>query len=516
MIPNTSENNKRIVKNTLFLYFRQILIIMVSLYTVRIVLNALGKSDYGIFNVVGGFVAMFNILSGALSVAIGRFITYEMGQKGNDITQLQKIFSSAVIIQVVIGIVICILMGTFGIWFIEHKLIIPVDRLDAASYVLLFSTASFFFTLISVPYNALIIAHEQMKAFAYIGIVEVVLKLFVAYLLIVLSCDKLILYGLCLVCVSLVIRTIYVLYCKRHFAECRFTFELDKRLLSQIFVFSGWAFLGNGSFVVKEHGVNILLNMFCGPVVNAARGITSQVTTAVTLFVSNFMQAVNPQITKSYSSGDLENMHRLIFKSSRFSFYLLLLLSIPLMKYIDYILSLWLVSVPEHTGIFVQLLLVFCLMDCLVTPLMIGLLAEGNIRIYEIALVLLNGSNVIFSYLALKNGFVPESVYVVSIVVEIGIMWSRIQLSGKAYGLPVKKYYIEVIGRVGIVAAVAAFFAYFISLPIENLFGQFIAVSVVIVLFTAGVIYIIGLGNSERIFILRQIKNRFSHFRPLN
>lgn len=510
-MPGAVLNNRRIAKNTLFLYFRQILVIVVSLYTVRVVLAALGVEDYGIYNVVGGFVAMFNVLSGALSVAISRFITYEMGQEqGENQSRLQKIFSSSVIIQIGMGLFIVLLLSTFGIWFVKEQLVIPQERLDAAVCVLLLSSVSFFVNLLSVPYNALIIAHEQMKAFAYISIVEAVLKLAVAFLLIVLSMDKLVLYGICMVMVSCVICLSYVLYCKRHFEECHFILEFDIRLLSRMFTFSGWAFLGNGSFVVKEQGVNILLNMFCGPAVNAARGITTQVTAAVTMFVSNFMQAVNPQITKSYSSGNLENMRNLVFNSSRFSFFLLLLLGLPLMKNIDYVLSLWLVSVPEYTGLFIQLLLVFCLMDCVVQPLMIGLLAEGNIRIYEIALVVLNAGNVILSYFALKHGFVPESVYVVSIIVEIGIMWSRIWLSGKAYELPIKKYCIEVISKVAIIAVITGIFTYWFSLPIENLFGRFITVSIIVVLFTAVVIYIIGLRDSEKSFIFKQIKNRLS------
>lgn len=503
-----SDNNKRIAKNTMFLYFRQILIMAVSLYTVRVVLAALGEEDYGIYNVVGGFVAMFNILSGALSVAISRFITYEMGQPNVTLSRLRRIYSSSLIIQVIIGLVICLLIGTFGAWFVENKMRIPSDRLNVTLYVLLFSTLSFFINLLSVPYNALIIAHEQMKAFAYISIVEAVLKLLTAYLLMVSSFDKLMLYAFCMVIVSLIIRSVYAIYCKRHFEECRFVWGFDKQLLSRMFVFSGWAFLGNGSFVLKEHGVNLLLNMFCGPAVNAARGITSQVTHAVTMFVTNFMQAVNPQITKSYSSGNLEEMHRLIFKSSRFSFYLMLILGLPLMKSIDYILDLWLVSVPDYTAIFVRLLLVFCLMDCIVQPLITGLLAEGNIKIYEIVLVILNVSNVVLSYFSLKHGFSPESVYVISIIVEIGIVWSRIWLSGKAYKLPIKYFLEKVFGRILLVALGTGAFAYWLRLSVGNELYDFLLVSVVIVLFTISSIYILGLSHDERSFLLINLKSR--------
>lgn len=505
---NSSDNNKRIAKNTLFLYFRQILIMAVSLYTVRVVLAALGEEDYGIYNVVGGFVAMFNILSGALSVAISRFITYEMGQPDVTLFRLQRIFSSSLIIQIVMGLIICLLIGTFGVWFVENKMVIPSERMNVTLYVLFFSSLTFFINLLSVPYNALIIAHEQMKAFAYIGIVDVALRLSVAYLLIILALDKLLLYAFCMVLVSLIVRSVYAIYCKRHFDECRFVWGFDRQLLSKMFVFSGWAFLGNGSFVLKEHGVNILLNLFCGPTVNAARGITSQVTSAVTMFVTNFMQAVNPQITKSYSSGNLSEMHRLIFKSSRFSFFLMLLLGLPLMKSINYLLGVWLISVPEHTVLFIQLLMVFCLMDCIVQPLMTGLLAEGNIRIYEIALVLLNVCNVLFSFFALKYGFGPESVYIVSIVIEIGIIWSRVYLSFKAYELPIRQYCIEVFGRIAKVVFFSGLFAYFLWLPITNLFVDFVCTTLSVLLFTGSIIYIFGLTREEKIFLVTTLRTK--------
>ena len=505
---NTSSNNKRIAKNTLFLYFRQILVMAVSLYTVRVVLEVLGEEDYGIYNAVGGFVAMFNILSGALSVAIGRFITYEMGQSDVTTFRLQRIFSSSLLIQVAMGLIVCLLICTFGVWFVENKMVIPTDRMDVTLYVLGFSTLSFFINLLSVPYNALIIAHEQMKAFAYISIVEVILKLVVAYLLIVAPLDKLWLYALSMVAVSLIVRSVYAVYSKRHFEECRFVWGFDKRLLSRMFAFSGWAFLGNGSFVLKEHGVNLLLNMFCGPTVNAARGITSQLTGAVTLFVGNFMQAVNPQITKYYSSGNLQEMRHLIFKSSRFSFYLMLIFAIPLMKSIDYALGLWLVSVPEHTALFIQLLMIFCLMDSLAQPLITGLLAEGNIRVYEISLVVLNVSNVVLSYFALKHGYAPGSVYVISILVEVGIIVARVWLSGKAYGLSVKRYCSDVLGNALLVSVVAGSFAWWVQLSIVHIFARFVALVLMTLAFTGLTVYMLGLTRGERNFLLAIMRKR--------
>ena len=339
---SVSDNNKRIAKNTFFLYVRQLLVMAVGLYTVRVILTALGEEDYGIYNVVGGFVAMFSILSGALSVAISRFITYEMGQPDVTTFRLQRIFSSSLVIQVVIGLIISLLIATFGVWFVENKMVIPSERLDVALYVLLFSTLSFFINLLSVPYNALIIAREQMKAFAYISILEVVLKLLVAYLLMITSSDKLMLYAFCMVVVSLIVRSVYTIYCKRNFEECRFVRGFDKKLLSKMFAFSGWAFLGNGVVVLKEQGSSVLLNLFGGPAVNAAQGIAMQVNAAVYSFVSNFMIASNPQITKNCAAGDLNSMHSLIIRSEKYGFCILLIILLPLCAGINYVLRLWL------------------------------------------------------------------------------------------------------------------------------------------------------------------------------
>lgn len=503
-----SINNKRIAKNTLFLYFRQILVMAVSLYTVRVTLAALGIQDYGIFNVVGGFVAMFGILSGSLSISIGRFINYEMGREDCELSKLKSIFASSLLIQLCSGMIIFLLLSTLGVWFVQYELVMPAERMNAAIYVLLFSSISFFINLLTVPFNALIIAHEQMKAFAYISIIEAVMKLLVAFLLLEIVFDKLILYGFCMVIVNLIIGISYCLYCKFHFVEFCIKAKFEKRLLKKMFSFAGWAFLGNGSFVIKEHGTNLLLNMFCGPAVNAARGVTTQVTTAVTMFINNFMQAVNPQIMKSFSSGDLSNMRKLIFTSSRFSFYLMLVLSLPLMKNIDYVLDLWLVSVPEHTGIFIQLLFVFCLMDCLVQPLMIGLLAEGNIRTYEIILVFLNSLNVLFSYFALKNGFIPECVYIISIIVELAIAWVRIKLSSLAYQLPIKEYCLNVLLKALIISIILGGFTFYINLSIENLFLNFVFVTVLIVLFSLVTIYYGGLEQKERSFVFSLVKKK--------
>ena len=339
-MPQTSENNKRIAKNTLLLYMRMLFMMAVSLFTSRITLAALGVTDYGIYNVVGGMVAMFSILSGSLSVTIGRFITVEVG-KGNK-ERLKTIFSTSVSIQICMALVICLIAEVAGVWFLNNKMVMPVDRLYAAHWVLQLSILTFLVNLISVPYNAVIIAHERMSAFAYISILEVVLKLVIVYLLYVSPVDKLIVYAVLLALVAVVIRLVYGSYCKRHFEEARYRLCFDKKLLRDMFGFIGWAFWGNAMVVLKDQGTNVLLNLFCGPAVNAARGVAMQVNNAVYSFVQNFMMAVNPQITKSYSAGSIADMHKLIIRSAKFGFFILLMLLMPICANIDYILGLWL------------------------------------------------------------------------------------------------------------------------------------------------------------------------------
>ena len=508
---DTSANNKRIAKNTLFLYFRQILVMAVSLYTVRVVLEALGEEDYGIYNAVGGFVAMFNILSGALSVAIGRFITYEMGQPDVTVFRLQRIFSSSLLIQIAMGLIICLLLGTFGVWFVENKMVIPPARLDTTLYVLLFSTLSFFINLLSIPYNALIIAHEQMKAFAYISIVEVVLKLVVAYLLIVAPVDKLWLYALSMVVVSLIIRFIYALYCKRHFTECHFVWGFDKRLLSRMFAFSGWAFLGNGVIVLKDQGGNILLNIFGGPAVNAARGIAMQVNSAVYSFVSNFMQASNPQITKQYASGNLESMHSLIIKSTKFGFFILLLLLVPLCAGVDYVLGLWLVEVPSHTTNFIVLTLLYSLAECLVGPLITGMLAQGNIKPFEIALSFIYLTNFIASYFCLKAGMIVESLFILNIIFKLIVLVALLWHSRLKFTFPIKRFLKECCLPSLTVLLIAGLFAY--VLPGKEImnFGSFAVRTIIIFLFTSIIVYSVGMTKGEKDYVIMILKDKIKN-----
>ncbi len=414
-----SANNKRIAKNTLMLYMRMLISMAVSLYTSRITLNALGVEDYGIYNVVGGFVGMFSMLSGSLSSAISRFITFELGR--GDQKRLNTVFSTSVIIQLVLSLIIVVLVESFGVWFLTHKMVIPADRIFAAKWVLHLSLLSFVFGLISLPYNATIIAHEKMSAFAYLSLLDVFWKLLIAYLLTMTLSDRLILYASLLCGISLVMRLIYGIYCKLNFEECKnFRWVFDQKLFKEMFGFAGWNLIGASSAVLRDQGGNILINTLGGgPVVNAARGIASQVNAAVGGFVSNFMTALNPQITKSYASGDYKYMMTLIFQGARLSFYMLLILSLPIIISTSYILTLWLNIVPEYTVIFVRLVLVFAMCESISNPLITAMLATGNIKNYQIVVGGLQLMNLQLSYVLLKLGFPAYFVLVVAIFISL-------------------------------------------------------------------------------------------------
>lgn len=500
---NTTENNKRIAKNTLLLYFRMLFLMAVSLYTSRVVLNALGIEDFGIYNVVGGVVAMFSVLSGSLSAAISRFITYELG-KGNQ-ENLNKIFSSAVTIQLGLAGIIILLAETIGIWFLNVKMNIPEERMEAANWVFQFSILTFAINLISVPYNASIIAHEKMSAFAYISILEAVGKLTIAYLIAISPIDKLIFYAILMCVVALVVRLAYGNYCKRHFSECTYHFSWDKQLLKSMFSFAGWNFIGASSAVLRDQGGNVVINLFCGPAVNAARGIAFQVNNAVNQFVGNFMTALNPQITKSYAAGDRGYMMTLIFQGARLSFYMLLLLSLPILVNTHYILALWLKIVPEHAVLFVQLILIFALSESISQPLITAMLATGKIRNYQIIVGGLQMMNLPLSYILLRLGYFPEVVIVIAICISQCCLAARLILLRGMIGLSITKYLKNVYLNIIVVCIIAVILPLISAYYIKESFINFILISLIAVICTLSSIYFIGCNNQEREFIHQKL-----------
>lgn len=499
MQQDNSANSKRIAKNTLLLYVRMLFLMLISLYTSRVILNALGVEDYGIYNVVGGVVTMFSVLSGSLSAAISRFLTFELGKEDSE--RLSKVFSSSITIQVGIALIIVFLAETVGLWFLNTKMVIPENRLVAANWCFQFSVVTFAVNLITIPYNASIIAHERMSAFAYISIIEGLGRLLIAWCIVINPIDRLIFFAAMVAILAWTVSFIYASYCKRNFKECVYHFIYDHDLLKQMFGFAGWNFIGASSAILRDQGGNIILNLFFGPTVNAARAISVKVSTVVTSFVHNFMIALNPQITKSYASGDRDYMFKLIFQGARFSYYILLLLCLPILLNTHYILVIWLKLVPEHTVVFVQLTLIFAMSESLSNTLVTAQLATGRIRNYQIVVGGMQMMNLPIAYICLCLGFIPESVVLVAIIISQFCLALRLFMLRKMIGLNVSFYIRKVYLNVLLITFVSSVIPFIVSLGSEETFLNFIILSLLSVLFTLLTEYFLGCTNDERRFV---------------
>lgn len=507
MSNQTSDNNKRIAKNTLLLYVRMLFTMAVSLFTSRVILNTLGVEDYGINNVVGGIVTMFSVLSGSLSSSISRFITFELG-KGN-IERLKTIFSTGVNIQLGMSVLIIIIAEAVGIWFLNAKMNIPADRMVAANWVFQCAILTFVLNLLSVPYNAAIIAHEKMSAFAYISVVEVTLKLIIVYMLSISPFDRLKTYAVLLLCVGAVIRFIYGYYCKRHFEECTYHFVFDKPVLKEMTGFARWNFLGNGAYMLNTQGVNILMNLYFGVAVNAARGIATQVDAALKQFVNNFTTAVNPQITKSYAQGDLAYMHKLVCRSAKFSAFLMLFFAIPILLETQSILTIWLKTVPEYAAIFLQLIIISSFVDTvLANSLVTSMFATGKIKRYQIIVTTIGCLVFPFSWIAFQLGFQPEIAYVLYFIIYTVLLGVRLYLLKDMVKLPVMMYVREVLYRVLPVMIICFIIPMMIRYSMQEGWMRLILLCLVSTIVTAVVEYSIGLTKNERKFIVGKINNK--------
>lgn len=500
-----AENTKRIAKNTLMLYVRMLFGMLVSLYTSRVVLQALGVEDYGIYNVVGGFVAMFSMVSSSLSSSVSRFLTFELG-KGN-MDALKRIFSTSLNIHVVLSVIIVLLAETVGVWFLNTHMTIPSERLYAANWVFQASLFTFVINLWSVPFSASIVAHERMSAFAYIGIMDIVLRLlivlFIAYS--GLGFDRLIVYALLLVGVVCIMQTIYWNYCTRHFEECRISLHFDTRYWKAMSSFAGWNFIGCTAVLLKDQGVNVLLNLFMGPVINAARGIAGTVNNVLASFSGNFMTALNPQITKSYAAGDYDYMFSLVERGSRFSYYILLMFALPVLFETEFILTLWLKSYPEHTVNFIRLILIVTLCDILSNTLINLQTATGRIRDYQLAVGGMLLMNFPLSYLCLKFGYPPESTLIVALAVSVCCLLLRLVFLRTMVGLSVKKFLCKVCMNVLLVTFVAAIIPFLIYILMSDSIMRFFIICIVTVFCSSFAIYFIGCTNNERLFIKNKL-----------
>lgn len=499
---NQIENNKRIAKNTVILYFRMIFTMLVALYTSRIVLNTLGVEDYGIYSVVGGIVIMFSSINTTMATAVQRFMNYEMGRK--DPIRLNKVFNTSFIIHLAISIIVLCLLETVGIWFLNSEMNIAPDRINAANWVLQFSIFSFLVNIMIVPYNAAIIANERMKAFAYISIIEVSLRLLIVYCLLLFDYDKLKLYAILIFGVTLILQFIYRYYAKKHFSECKFKWEWDKQLSKEMLSFAGWNMIGVSSTVIRTQGINIVLNIFFDALVNAAMGLANQVKNAVESFTNNFLTAISPQITKSYASGDFPYLTSLIYKGSRYAFYLVLLLTLPLLLETELILKLWLKNVPEYTVIFVQLILVTNMIDVISKTLIQTMFATGKIKNYQIIVGSITLLNLPLAILFYYLGYPPYIAFIIGIIIAIIALFTRLIMLKKI--IVIRSFLKNVVLDIICVCAVSLVIPLILYLSLPDNLTSLALITFVSILSVGLSVYSLGLSNNEKKYVHNKIK----------
>ena len=500
-------DKKKIAKNTLALYARMMLVIAVGLYTSRVVLQTLGEDDYGVYNVVGGIVVMIGFLNSALTAASQRFISYELGT--GRMERLKRVFSTAVSIHVVLAIIIFALAETIGLWFLNTHLNIAAARMEAANWVFHCSVLTLMVSIVSVPYNSCIVAHEHMKAFAFIGILEVALKLAIVYLLLVIQHDKLVTYALLVLCVSLVIRLVFGIYCKRHFEECSYRLTLDRKLFKDMFAFAGWSVVGNFGFSFKDQGSNIIVNLFFGTAVNAARGIAMQVNGVISHFSSNFTMALAPQITKQYAAGNVQESMKLVYLGCRLSFYLMAMIAVPVLVNVDYLLTLWLGFVPRYTSEFLSLCLLAGMVNAMVNPVTTALQATGKIALFQVVVCVVVLCELPFAYILLKLGFKPYAAMWPTVIMAMVALLIRVWLLKRqvpAYSL--RYFTFSVFGKNMLLATVAIALSVWIRARMGHDFLSFAGSSVLACAIVCAIFYALGLTRRERTKNKKKIMSR--------
>lgn len=505
MSTQTSDNNKRIAKNTAYLYLRQILVMAVALYTSRVVLATLGETDYGIYNVVGGIVTLFTFLNFAMGCATNRFITFELGKGDNH--RVNVAFSNAVVIHAIIAVIILVLGETLGLYFFNTKMNIPADRMYAAGWVYQLSIFTCMVNILSVPYNALITSHEKMNAYAIISILETVLKLVIVWMLVVFSYDKLILYAVLMFTVGLIIRIVNQVYSCKTFKNVHFLWPKDRKMLKEMLTFAMWSLVGSAGVIMADQGQNILLNMYFGPAVNAARGVATQVKTAVVNLSNNFGQAVAPQINKSFAGGNVEYMHTLIFAMSKYTFFLLFIMTLPICLEAKTLLSIWLVDVPEHSVMFLQLMLIISILTALGQPLSYAAGANGKIRNYQIFegginLMLIPLTWIVFK---LQDKPIPEWAFYVQIFICIATQTARLILVKPLINLSLREYANKVCVPCIAITVVASIIPVIVKVLLPENIVSFFVVVFVSVISVCVVVLTLGMTTHERRLILSKI-----------
>ena len=471
----------------------------VGLYTSRVVLHVLGASDYGIYNIIGGVVVLFSFINNALISATQRFLNFNLGKK--DITAVHHVFCMSMNAYFILSLLFIVLAETIGLWFVNTQLNIPEDRHNAALWVYQFSVLTFIVNLLRIPYNATIIAYERMDFYAYVSLIEVILKLAVVYLLFVTSYDKLILYALLYTIIPIMMNIVYKIYCNKHFSVTKYQPLWNKEIFRSLFGFSGWSLFGSIANMSAQQGINILVNIFYGVTANAAVGIANQVTTNVYQFISNFQTAFQPQIVKTYAANETEAFHKLIFRSAKFSYFMMFLLALPIILTTHDILEIWLVKVPEYTAIFCQLILGFLIIECISAPLWMAVQATGKIKRYQILMAICIFMNFPLTYIVFKIGMPVYYAWIIRIFVNVITISVRCIYMKKYLEFPILDFFKKVIKPILIVSAISIPIPYFISISTTSGIENIIIVTIISILISLFFIYTLGLNINEKKFI---------------
>lgn len=503
------QNNKRIAKNTVILAIQQGLSLIVGLYASRVILQSLGIEDFGVYNVVAGFVTMFAFLNTSMTNAIQRFYNYEYGRNGEEGANI--VFNNAILIQIVLSGIVIILLETIGVWYIYHKLVIPAGSIRSVFWVFQFSAFSLIMLIMQIPFSAAIAAHERMLCFALISILDSILKLLVAIAIKYVSGDKLTIYGFLVFLISVSDIIIYITYAVRNFPEIRIKFAYNWKILKEMLSFSGWNFFGSLAGVAKEQGVNVILNLFFGPIVNAARGIAYQVGGALKSFVSTVMISGRPQLIQSYAQMNYDRTIQLMFILSKASYLILLIFSIPVMFNINYILHLWLsTDLPDYTGTFVNLVIVMSLIESLSPPVSFAVHASGRMAKYQVVNSLITILILPISYMCLKHGASAVSVFWLGILFQILNQISSVIILKGIITYSIKAYLKSVIIPLIIISCIVAFIILIIcQVKTDSLIMLIItSFASIIIIFAAS--YYLALDKIERIGVLTFIKSQIN------
>ena len=499
-------NSTRIAKNTFFLYIRSFFILLISLYTSRVILKVLGVEDYGIYNVVGGVIGMLSFLNSSMASTYQRYFNYEMGKKNEK--GISDLFRSSITVQLLYAVIIIIIAETIGLWFLNTQLIISPDRMIAARWVYQISIISFVIIVFQAPFTALIISYEKMNIFAIVSILDAILKLLIVFLLPYLNYDKLIGYATLLISITLLNLVIYVVICKKKFSTCTISLNWDKKNLKSLLSFGGWGMVGSLAYTLKSQGINIILNMFFGPVVNAARGIAYQVLHAVDMFVNNFQTSYRPQLTKSYAEGNLEYMYKLYYSATKISFYMLWCLSLPIIIETPTILSMWLGdNVPEYTITFTRIILLTALVSAYANPTSAIAYATGKIKKFIVWVSSINLLIVPIGYLFLKLGYGPESTMIVSLIMTIIVQIIRLIIIKKIIKFSIINYVKKVILPTLTILILSPIIPFFVQNKINDSFFSCILICGISVLSVIILICLFGLNKEEKKILISKIKS---------